>query len=78
MMTTMHFRTRLLLSFWMILILALCLPTYYVLQTLKTDLAREATASAFIELNFVGWLLEKAPEFENIQALDAWCKELGQ
>ena len=76
-MRGIRFRTRLLLSFWMILILALCLPTYYILHTLKNDIAREATASAFIELNFVGWLLEKTPEIETIQALDAWCKELG-
>ncbi|MFZ2809057.1 MAG: histidine kinase dimerization/phospho-acceptor domain-containing protein, partial [Desulfosalsimonadaceae bacterium] len=76
-MRGIRFRTRLLLSFWMILILALCLPTYYISQTLKIDIIREATANAFTELNFVGWLLEKAPEFENTQALDAWCKEMG-
>jgi len=76
-MTNMRFRTRLMLSFWIILILALCLPAYYINQTLKNDIIREATASAFTELNFVDWLLEKAPAFENNQALDDWCKEIG-
>ncbi len=77
MMTAMRFRTRLLLSFWMILILALCLPAYYISQTLKNDVIREATANALTELHFVGWLLEKAPDFEDSNALDKWCKELG-
>ncbi|MFZ2806841.1 MAG: histidine kinase dimerization/phospho-acceptor domain-containing protein, partial [Desulfosalsimonadaceae bacterium] len=76
-MRTMRFRTRLLLSFWIILIPGLCAPAWYIFQTLKTDIIHEATANAFTELNFVGWLLEKNPEFENSLTLDKWCKELG-
>jgi len=73
----MRFRTRLLLSFWIILIPGLCAPAWYIFQSLKTDIIHEATANAFTELDFIGWLLEKNPEFEDNLALDKWCKELA-
>ena len=73
----MRFRTHLLLSFWLILIPGMCLPAWHIFQTLKTDIIREATANAFIELNFVDWMLTKHPGFENNAALNSWCKEIG-
>lgn len=78
MLKTMRFRTRLLLSFWIILIPGLCLPAWHLFQTLKADIIREASANAFTELNFVDWLLETAPPFPSNAALDRWCKEIGR
>ncbi len=65
------------LSFWLILILSLCIPAYYIFQTLKNDIYKEANANAFTQLNFIQWLLEETPEFENEPALDQWCKDIG-
>jgi len=76
-MKTMRFKTRLLLSFWIILIPGLCLPAWHLFQTLKADIIREASANAFTELDFVDWLLETAPPFPDNAALDQWCKKIG-
>lgn len=76
-MKSIRFRTRLLLSFWIVLLVALCLPAYYIHQTLKNDILNEARANAYIQLNFVHWLLKDSPPFHNNQALDQWCKNVG-
>jgi len=76
-MTSIRFRTRLLLSFWAILILTLCLPAYYIYQTLKTEIIHEATAHAFTQLDFIHWMLEAHPPFETDQDLNNWCAEIG-
>lgn len=65
------------LSFWVVLILALCIPAYYIYRTLEEDIYKEAKANAFTQLNFVEWLLSKKPAFENEQAIDDWCQDLG-
>ncbi len=76
-MKSIRFRTRLLLSFWLILIPALCLPAYYIYRTLENDIYKEATANAFTQLEFIHWLLNERPAFDNEQALDKWCEDLG-
>ncbi|MBC2714147.1 MAG: cell wall metabolism sensor histidine kinase WalK [Desulfobacteraceae bacterium] len=77
-MKSIRFRTRLLLSFWFILLLALCLPAYYIFQTLEKDIYKEAKANALTQLNFVHWLLEEKPAFEDNLTFDRWCKKLGK
>ncbi len=76
-MKSIRFRTRLLLSFWIVLLVALCLPAYYIHQTLENEILNEARADAYIQLDFVHWLLKESPPFHSNQALDQWCKNVG-
>ena len=74
----MRFRTQLMLSFWIVVIMALCIPAYYIYQTLEKDIFKEANANAFTQLNFIHWMLAEKPAFENNRALDQWCKNTAR
>lgn len=77
-MKSMRFRTRLLISFWAVIVVALCLPAYYFFQTLEKEITNEAKANSFTQLEFVHWMLENQGPFENNQALDGWCTRFGE
>ena len=80
-MKSIRFRTRLMLSFWVILILSSCIPAYYIFQTLENDIYKEAKTNAFTQLDFIHWLLAGKPVDKNNQTLyplDQWCKEVGK
>ncbi len=77
-MRNLRFRTKLAVSFWGMLIIALCLPAYYLYQTLEQEILEEARAHSFTQLQLVSWLLQKSEPFEDVRALDHWCKELGK
>jgi two-component system phosphate regulon sensor histidine kinase PhoR len=77
-MKSIRFRTQLMLSFWLVVILALCIPAYYMYQTLEKDIYKEANANAFTQLNFIHWQLQEKSVFENNQDLDQWCKKVGR
>ncbi len=80
-MKSTRFRTQLMLSFWIVVIMALCVPAYYIYQTLETNIYKEANANAFTQLDFIHWLLEEKPVYKNNQApyqLDQWCKKVGK
>ena len=76
-MKSIRFRTRLMLSFWIILILSLCIPAFYISKTLEKNIYKEANANAFTQLDFIHWLLKKKPVFENDTDLDQWCKKIA-
>lgn len=76
-MRKIRFRTRLMMAFWTILLLSLCIPAFYIFQTLEKDIYNEADANASTQLNFIHWLLEKTPSFENNRLMDQWCKNLS-
>lgn len=76
-MKSIRFRTQLMLSFWIVVIMALCIPAYYIYQTLEKDIYKEANANAFTQLDFIHWLLKEKPAFQNNGALDQWCKKTG-
>jgi two-component system phosphate regulon sensor histidine kinase PhoR len=73
-MKLIRFRTQLMLSFWIVVIMALCIPAYYIYQTLEKDIFKEANANAFTQLNFINWMLAEKHAFEDNRALDQWCK----
>ena len=77
-MKSIRFRTQLMLSFWLVVILALCIPAYYMYQTLEKGIYKEANANAFTQLNFIHWLLAEKPAFDNNRDLDQWCKKVGR
>ena len=76
-MKNIRFRTRLIVSFSIIIILSLCVPAYYFLQTLEKDITTEARTNAYTQLDFVHWMLENNPTLTDHQALDAFCKTLS-
>ena len=71
------FRTRLLLSFWVILFLALLLPLLYYRSTLNREIISEARSGALQRLNLVHWLLLHEHGFPNIEYLQQWLGKLG-
>jgi len=77
-MKNIRFRTKLVVSFWGMLIIALCIPAYYMYETLEKEILREATANSFTQLHLVQWLLQHQPPFDEVKALDHWCKAFGE
>src|SRR5512139_29684 len=71
------FRTRLLLSFWVILFLALLLPLLYYRSTLCREIISEARASAVQRLTLVHWLLLQEQGFPDTDDLQQWVEKLG-
>ena len=51
------FKTRLLLSFWIVLLLALFLPPWYYYQILSREIMDEAQRNAIQQLNLVHWMM---------------------
>ncbi len=76
-MKPFRFRTRLIWSFSIIILLSLCIPAYYFLKTLKQDIYQEAKINAFSQLDYVHWVLTNQPVFSDDTSLDTWCKTLG-
>jgi len=77
-MRSIHFRTRLLLAFWLILIPALCVPAFYIFKTLEHELLSEAKANAFHQLDLSHWLVGQQAPFTDDKAMDQWITRLGE
>jgi two-component system phosphate regulon sensor histidine kinase PhoR len=71
------FRTRLLLSFWAILFLALLLPSLYYRSNLSGEIISEVRSGALRRLNLVYWLLLHEHGFRDADDLQRWAEELG-
>lgn len=77
-MKNIRFRTKLVISFWGALIIALCVPAYYMYHTLEKEVLSEAKAHSLTQLNLVHWLLQHKQASDDLRALDRWCKDLGE
>ena len=53
------FRTRTLLSFWIVLLVALFLPPWYYFRTLNREVLEDSKGRAVQELNLVQWMLQQ-------------------
>ncbi|MBU1001763.1 MAG: HAMP domain-containing protein [Proteobacteria bacterium] len=73
----MTFRTRLLLSFAVVIILALLLPTFYARELFKDEILDDAQAGAIRELRLASMLLKERGAFDNEEALHTWLTDLG-
>jgi len=71
------FRTRLLLSFWIVLFLALLLPPWYYYRILTQEVLDEAQRSAIKQLNLVHWMLNQAADTQTIEDLHGWLVQVG-
>ncbi|HMA68116.1 MAG TPA: hypothetical protein VKO20_09865, partial [Desulfosalsimonadaceae bacterium] len=77
-MRSIHFRTRLLLAFWLILIPALCIPAYCIFQTLEEEIMAEARDNARQQLELGHWLIRQKAPFADSRARDKWISRLGK
>ncbi len=77
-MRSVRFRTRLLAYFWIILILSLGMPAFYIYHALEKEILAEETQNAFLELDLAQWLISGRAPFEDARQLNLWCAELGK
>ena len=77
MLTNLSFRSRLLFSFWGVLILALLLPTLYYRHTLGKDIEADARSNAIRQLDFLRWRVLQEQSLLDAESLQEWCKRLG-
>jgi two-component system phosphate regulon sensor histidine kinase PhoR len=78
MLRRISFRTRLLFSFWGVLIPALLLPTFYYRHTLATDIEADTRSNAIRQLDFLHWSLLQEQSLPDAESLQEWCKRLGE
>lgn len=77
MLKNLSFKSRLLLSFWGVLFLALLLPSLYYRQILSADIEADTRANAVRQLNLAYWLSSQEQPFKTVASLQQWCKTLG-
>ena len=77
MLKNLSFRSRLLLSFWGVIFLALLLPSIYYRQTLSRDIEADTRSNAIHQLNLAFWLFYQEQPFQTASSLQEWCKTLG-
>lgn len=75
--SSMPFRTRLLLSFVIVIMLALMLPAYYARQLFRGEILDDAQAGAIRELRLAALLIEQRGGFGGEQDLHDWLADLG-
>lgn len=78
MIKNLSFRSRLLLSFWGVIFLALLLPSIYYRQTLSQDIEADTRSQAIHQLKLAHWLLYQEQPFQSAASLQEWCKTLGE
>ncbi|MGD8372184.1 MAG: ATP-binding protein [Syntrophobacterales bacterium] len=78
MFKNLSFRSRLLLSFWGVLLLALLLPSLYYRQSLSKDIEADTRSRAMSQLNFLYWLVSQEQPFSNAASLQEWCESVGE
>ena len=74
----MRFGTRLLVSFWLVLIVAICIPGIYIYYSLRNDFIESSRKDAWEKLDFAEWLTKRQPAFPSEASLDQWCKTFAQ
>ena len=75
---SMRFGTRLLVSFWVVLIVAISIPGVYIYYSLKKDFLETTRQDAWRTLGLVEWLAQQHPPFASEAALDQWCKTFAR
>ncbi|UCG14772.1 MAG: HAMP domain-containing protein [Deltaproteobacteria bacterium] len=78
MLKNLSFRSRLLLSFWGVLLLALLLPSLYFRQTLSEDIEADTRSRAIRQLSFAYWLVSQEQPFSDAASLQEWCESVGE
>jgi len=74
---SMTFRTRLLIAFAIVIILALLLPTFYARQLFRDEILDDAQAGAIRELRLATLLIQERHSFGSELDMHNWLTELG-
>lgn len=77
-MQSMRFGTRLLASFWLVLIVAICIPGVYIYYSLKNDFIETSRTKAFENLDFIEWIAMQYQPFSSDKDLDDWCGQFAE
>jgi two-component system phosphate regulon sensor histidine kinase PhoR len=72
------FRTYLILSFWIVLVISLLLPTWYYYHSLTDQVVAEVERNATQHLEVIEWMMGEREEFRNAKDLQDWLVELGK
>lgn len=74
----LSFRTRLLISIWVILIAALFVPAWYNYNDLSEEMLSEAQTDAVRHMNGVHRMLGEAEPFFDVGQMQEWMKKVGE
>lgn len=74
----MRFGTRLLAAFWLVLIVAICIPGVYIYYSLKNDFIETSRIKAFENLDFIEWIALQYQPFSSDKDLDDWCEQFAE
>lgn len=77
-MRFMPFNIRILLAFWGVLIVTVCLPGIYFYRSLENETLDSSRKEAFVQLDFISWLAQKQPPFESSRGLNDWIGKVSQ
>jgi two-component system phosphate regulon sensor histidine kinase PhoR len=75
---TLSFRLRLLLTFWIVIVVAQGLPTIYFSRVFRQEVLDEERAKAISQLHLVDWLMSRQTGSDDDERFNQWLTELGE
>jgi two-component system, OmpR family, phosphate regulon sensor histidine kinase PhoR len=70
-------KIKLIISFWMVLILALVLPSFYFMKKVQEEIRKETIQGVSERMAMLSWSLSRE-DFQTVRDLDSVIKEIGQ
>ena len=71
------FRTRLILCFWIVLVILLMLPAWYYYDTLSGQIVTEARNNTVRHLSVIEWMMEQKKDLKSFEDLHTWLVQFG-
>ncbi len=72
------FRTRMMLTFWVMLLAALLLPPWYYFRSLTSQVLDESRENGVQQLHFVQWTLQRASDIRSAENLNILLVDIGE
>ena len=69
-------KIKLIISFWIALVAALAVPSYYFMKTVEDEIERETVQSVGERMSILEWSLSRQP-FDDLSLLDMAVREIG-
>ncbi len=70
-------KIKLIISFWVVLIIALVLPSLYFMKTVQDEIKKETVQGVSERMSILVWSLSRE-DFQDLRELDAVIKKVGQ
>ncbi|WP_459937737.1 sensor histidine kinase [Desulfonatronum parangueonense] len=70
-------KIKLIFSFWVALIIALAIPSYYFLETVEEEMKQEMVKSVAERMSILAWTLART-DLQHLEELDAVIREIGR